>query len=425
MLYLSLAPIEGKFPHNLAGWGAPERIEPAPRRVRRGELLPTLAELRLSDLVDIAIVATLIWVGIVWLRASRARMGVMGLSAIAALFLLARGLDLELTTLLLQGFFAVAALVLVVVFQDDLRRLFEGIAVWGLRRAAPHAPPDVEQALVRVAFQLAQAKIGALIVLPGREPLDRHLDGGVFLDGRCSEPILLSLFDPGSPGHDGAVLVRANKVVRFGVHLPLSTDWDRLGRSGTRHASALGLAERSDAFCLVVSEERGEVSVAQAGSIDRIDSPEALSDRLRDFTGRYSRQAAPQGLSEWATRIRSRWREGVAALAAAAGLWYIAVPGAAIEKAERAVPVVVENLPDGYRLVEVEPEAVSVRFEGRRRDLVLAGGDDLSIRIDAFLAQLGRRTFQISIDQVRSPVTIRALSVDPERVRIVVEREGP
>jgi DNA integrity scanning protein DisA with diadenylate cyclase activity len=383
-----------------------------------------LAGLRLSDLVDIAIVATLIWVGIVWLSASRARMGVLGLSAIAALFLLARGLDLELTKMLLQGFFAVAALVLVVVFQDDLRRLFEGIAVWGLRRAAPHAPPDVEQALVRVAFRLAQAKIGALIILPGREPLERHLDGGIYLDGRCSEPLLQSLFDPGSPGHDGAIVVRANKVVRFGVHLPLSTDWDRIGPGGTRHAAALGLAERSDAFCIVVSEERGEVSLAHAGCIDGVDTPEELAGRLHDFIGRFARQAAPQGAAEWVARIRSRWREGAVALAVAMGLWYVAVPGAAIEMAEREVPVVVENLPDGYRLVAVEPAEVNVRFEGRRRDLVLAGGGELSVRIDAFLAQLGRRTFQISIDQVRSPEAIRAVGIDPERVRIVVEREA-
>lgn len=386
--------------------------------------MTTLAELRLSDLVDIAIVATLVWVGIVWLKASRARMGVLGLSAIAALFLLARGLDLQLTTLLLQGFFAVAALVLVVVFQDDLRRLFEGIAVWGLRRAAPRAPPDVEQALVRVAFRLAQSKIGALIVLPGREPLERHLEGGIYLDGRCSEALLFSLFDPSSPGHDGAIVVRANKVLRFGVHLPLSTDWEGIGSGATRHAAALGLAERSDALCLVVSEERGEVSIAHMGRIEGVDSADELASRLRAFIGGSSQPAAPGTVGVWATRVRARWREGMMALAAAIGFWYVAVPGAAFETVSRMVPVLAENLPDGYRLVSVEPAEVSVRFEGRRRDLVLAGGSDLSVRIDAFLAQLGRRTFQISLDHVRSPDSIRPVGIDPERVRIVIEREG-
>ena len=162
-----------------------------------------LAELRLADLIDILIVASLIWFVIAWFRTSQARLALMGLAALGVLFGLARGLDLQLTTSLLQGFFAVLAVMLVVVFQEDLRRLFEAIAVWGLRRGAPHPPPDVERALVRSLFQLAQGRVGALVILPGREPLDRHLDGGVHLDGRLSEQLILSLFDPQTPGHDG------------------------------------------------------------------------------------------------------------------------------------------------------------------------------------------------------------------------------
>ena len=186
-----------------------------------GRTVLTLGELRAGDLLDILLVATLIWLVISWFRTSRARLALVGLAALAVLFGLAQGLNLQLTTLVLQGFFAVIAVMLVVVFQDDLRRLFEGIAVWGLRRGAPHPPPDVVQSLVGVMMQLAQNRIGALLVLPGREPLERHVDGGIHLDGRLSEPLLLSLFDPASSGHDGAIVVRANKVVRFGAHLPL------------------------------------------------------------------------------------------------------------------------------------------------------------------------------------------------------------
>ena len=381
-------------------------------------MLTTLGDLRLNDLVDIAIVAMLFWLGIAWFRHSRARLALLGLSALGVLFLVARALELRLTTWLLQGFFAVAALMLIVVFQDDLRRLFEGIAVWGLGRGAPHPPPDVERVLVRVSFRLAQAKIGALIVLPGREPLERHLEGGMYLDGRLSEALLLSLFDPGSLGHDGAVIVRANKVVRFGVHLPLSTDWDRIGQGGTRHAAALGLAERSDAYCLVVSEERGEVSVAHAGEIGRVATPERLALDLRGFIERSTRSATPDGVGELFARASVHWREGVLALGVAAGLWYVAIPGAAIETASLPVPVVVENMPEGYHLVKVEPERVQVRFEGRRRDLYLAGSSDVSIEIDALLAQLGRRTFTLSLDQVRSPESIRPVGIALEKVRL-------
>ena len=381
-----------------------------------------LAELRLTDLIDILIVASLIWFVIAWFRTSRARLALMGLAALGALFGLARGLDLQLTTSLLQGFFAVLAVMLVVVFQEDLRRLFEGIAVLGLRREAPHPPPDVERALVHSLFQLAQRKVGALVVLPGREPVDRHLEGGVHLDGRLSEELILSLFDPQTPGHDGGVLVQGNRVARFGVHLPLSTDWDRLGAGGTRHAAALGLAERCDAMCLVVSEERGEVSVAQGGELRQVSSAEDLALALQGFIVRSTRSAGPSDLPDLVAKLRSGWREGLLALGLAASIWYVAVPGGTVEIIERRVPVRVENLPAGYELISVKPADVSLRLEGPRRALYMAGSNDLFVRLDAILVRLGRRTFPLELDQVQSPESLRVLSLDPSKVWLSVRK---
>jgi diadenylate cyclase len=400
------------------------RPVPIAMRRRRKRNLPLLAELRLTDLIDILIVASLIWFVIAWFRTSQARLALMGLAALGVLFGLARGLELQLTTSLLQGFFAVLAVMLVVVFQEDLRRLFEGIAVWGLRRGAPHPPPDVERALVRALFQLAQAKVGALVILPGREPLDRHLDGGIHLDGRLSEQLILSLFDPQTPGHDGGVLVHGTRVSRFGVHLPLSTDWDRLGGGGTRHAAALGLAERCDAMCLVVSEERGEVSIAQDGEIQGVATAEDLALALKRFIGHSTRSAGPSGLEDLVGRLRAGWREGLVALGLATSVWYVAVPGGAVETMERRVPVKVENLPEGFELVAVEPADVAIRLEGPRRDLYMAGSDDLFVRVDALLVQLGRRTFALELDQIESPEGIHALSVEPAKVKISVKRSS-
>jgi uncharacterized protein (TIGR00159 family) len=385
--------------------------------------VPFLGELRPSDVFDIAIVSALLWLLIAWLRTSRARLALVGLAAIAVLFAVARGFELALTTLLLQGFFAAVALMLVVVFQEDLRRLFEVIAVWALRRGAPRPPPEVERVLVRTVFRLAAAKIGALIVLPGREPLERHLEGGVYLDGRISEPLLLSLFDPATPGHDGAVVLRANKVSRFGVHLPLSTDWDQLGGLGTRHAAALGLAERSDALCLVVSEERGHVSIAHAGRLTRVDGRDGLANALHAFVDRTATRFTPRGPRELLSQMRSHWREGLAAVAGAILLWTLTVPGSTIETFERPVPVVVENLPEGYALLGVDPPEVEVRFQGQRRDRYLARAAEVSVHVDALLVKLGRRTFSISLDQVQAPDSLRVIAIDPNKVKLSVE--GP
>ena len=382
-------------------------------------MLPTLAEIRVSDVIDVAIVAALLWMGIVWLRAARARIALLGLGLLAALYGVVQWLEFQLTSWLLQGFFAVVVVVLVVVFQDDLRRLFERIAIWGLRRQAPRLAPTLVDTLVRACAELASTRTGALIVLSGREPLERHLDGGTFLRGRVSEPLLRSLFDASSPGHDGAVILEGQTVTRFGVHLPLSSDWDRLEGCGTRHAAALGLAERADALCIAISEERGTISLVRDGEIVVARGTDQLATALQQFVSRSERDRGRlRGLP--VRQGLARWGEGAAAVAMAATLWLVTVPGATVARETRFVPVVVENLPAGFELAAVHPPEIEVVVEGRRRDLVLAGS--LEVQLDALLVQLGRRTFEISQEQVAHPSGLHIARVHPPKVRLDVKR---
>ena len=250
--------------------------------------------------------AALLWAGIVWLQRTRARLAMLGVGIVGVVYLVASRLGLQLTAWILQGFVAVFVFVVVVVFQDDLRRLFEQIAVWGLRRRPTTSPPQVVDILTRSVARLARTRTGALVVLPGLDPLDRHIEGGIELGARISEPLLLSLFDASSPGHDGAVLVEGDRATRFAVHLPLSTDRGQLGQGGTRHAAGLGLSERADALCVVVSEERGTVSVARDGLLRVLPQPEALASELHSFIAATSPSEAP--LARWRGLV-SRWRE--------------------------------------------------------------------------------------------------------------------
>jgi diadenylate cyclase len=382
------------------------------------------ANLRLSDLADVAIVAILLWMLIVWLRTTRARFAAVGLAILAGLYLVVQQFELQLTVWLFQGFFAAVVLVLVVVFQDDLRRLFERIAVAGMLRRQPRAGPDVIDKIARAVEELARSHTGALIVVPGRDPLDRHVQGGTYLRGRASEALLLSLFDPHSIGHDGAVMIEGNDVTRFEVHLPLPVDADARTQGGLRHAAALGLSERSDALCIVVSEERGTVSVAQNGRLRTLVRPESVAAELRRFL--HSAQPAQReaGMTTYLRAAPAHWREGILAFAMALVLWLAFVPGDSIVSVAFAVPVRVENLPQGYELREVDPPQVEVTLTGRRRDLYLAKPGQVEVRIDALLVQLGRRTFEVSPELVEHPRALSVVSVTPERVRVQVSREG-
>jgi len=377
--------------------------------------------LRGVDVLDIVIVSGLCWVGIAWVREARARVALAGVAIIALLFAAAQWLDLRLTTSLLQGFIAVAALILVVIFQDDLRRFFEGITLWVVRNATPRPSADLIDELATLCFRLAERRIGSLFVFPGREPLERLLAGGQYLDGRVSEPLLLSLLDTGTPGHDGAILIRGGKVVRFGVHLPLSTEWSEIGAGGTRHAAALGLAERSDAFCLVVSEERGEVSVAWRGRLTRVRDTDALRALFEKFLTRTAKRRRENWIESRLLLARRHWREGVVAAAMATGLWVHTVPGAMVERSSKAIPVVIENVPDGYRVASIEPSQVDVEFQGLRRDLVMAPAEDFQVRVDGELVELGRRTFAVDAGHVAHPPELEIVGMEPVQVRLSIE----
>jgi uncharacterized protein (TIGR00159 family) len=383
--------------------------------------LRAFSELRISDAADVTIVALLLWALIVWLRNTRARFAVAGLAIVFALYLIAQRLGLQLTVWLFQGFFAAAALVMIVVFQDDLRRLFERIAVAGLRRRRPRPGPDTTDCVVDVTAALARARTGALIVLPGRDLLDRYLEGGPFLRGRLSEALLESVFDPHSAGHDGAVVLEGNEVSRFGVHLPLSADTAALGRGGTRHAAALGLCERTDALCIVVSEERGTLSVAQSGQLREVDGAglrQALADHIRTSNPvRRRSEAAP-----WLLDAPAHWREGLLAGALALSMWAVLVPEEAAVSMGFAVPVQVANLPDGYEVAGVEPEEVRITLSGPRRNVTLANPANVRIRIDGQPIELGRRTFEISAEAVEHPDHLQIVTVSPARVKLRVTR---
>ena len=368
-----------------------------------------------TDLVDIAVVGLLLWGLVAWTRRVHTRMALLGLAFLGVFYLIAQQFELQLTAWIFQGFFAVLVVVVVVVFQDDLRRLFEQIATLGLRRKAPRPDRSHLGRLIRGLHQLAAKRRGALVVLPGREPIERHLQGGVPLDAEISEELLDSLFDPGSAGHDGALVMDENKIARFGVHLPLSENRDELKGGSTRHAAALGLAERSDALCLVVSEERGTIGIAARGQLEVLDDPGDLLDRIQDHLQH-------TGTEVKVRRAGRRLVEGLLSFALALGAWLVFVPGAMFEETVLQVPIAVEHMPEGYMLEDVKPPAVEIAVTGSRRAMFWASNADFQVVIDAKLVEWGRRTFEVSAQSVRHATGLQVKSVEPEKVRLTVHK---
>ncbi|MDX2171426.1 MAG: diadenylate cyclase [Deltaproteobacteria bacterium] len=385
---------------------------------------PVLAQVRdltLADGLDIALVTVFFYSAIVLVRRTQARLVAAGVLVLVGLYIVARALDLRLTTGLLQGFFAVFLIMLVVIFQEELRQAFERLALWGLRRKLDRVPSyGTAEVLVACAADFARDHIGALIVLAGRQPIDRHLHGGVPLGGAVSEPLLKSLFDRHSPGHDGAVIISKDRVERFSTHLPLSTDFQQLRGVGTRHCAGLGLAERTDALCLIVSEERGGIAVAQQGQLRHLSGAAELEGVLHAF----QRAVAPPTSSRSliASALLENWAEKIASLVLVVGLWMLFVPGSRPATEAFPINVKVVNVPPGYELESIEPEQVTAILTGQRRNFYLFDPGRVDVTVDATLARYGRRTFAVSENQITHPSELTVDDVEPESVRLRFRR---
>jgi diadenylate cyclase len=239
---------------------------------------------RLRDAVDIFVVAVVLYRVFVMFKETRAVQMILGLGGLMAASFLARRFELYSTSWLLENFWSFWALALIVLFQPELRRalaqigqsrLFQGMAM-AAREQQGHILDDV----VKAADALAAKRIGALVVLERSTGLRNYAELGVPLDALVSADLLVSLFLPYSPLHDGAVFVRGTRVVAAGCFLPLSRN-TQLGRAmGTRHRAALGLAEETDAVVLVVSEETGRISLAVGGHMETPLDRESLRRRL-------------------------------------------------------------------------------------------------------------------------------------------------
>jgi diadenylate cyclase len=275
-------------------------------------------------------------------------------------------------------------------------------------------------AIVSAAAMMSSNRIGALIVLRGKEPLERHVTGGVPLHGQVSEPLLLSLFDPTSPGHDGAVLIDGGVITRFAVHLPLSTHVKENARQGTRHTAALGLAERSDALVVVVSEERGTISVARAGSLEPLESLGELERRLTDFF----RDVTPQQHVPWQKRLFARnLPEKALSLAIAIGAW-LAVFGYEGETAARtySVPVVYSDIPEGWMIEEPKPHEVRVTVAAPSGAFQLLRPEDLSFRLDTGELRPGSQAVVLNEQSLSLPTGFSVHRIDPRQVMLVAHR---
>jgi diadenylate cyclase len=317
--------------------------------------------MRWQDAVDFAVLAVALYLLLVWGREARALRTFLGVLSLRVGGFAARQADLPVTAWVLDTASVVAVVLVLVVFQREIRRsLTRFDAPHRLARTPPERADGSLRAIVGAAFGLAEARRGALIVIVRHDPVEEWLTGGVPLGGEVSAEILEAIFRKVSPVHDGAAVVQGGRIARVAAILPLSEAESMPGAFGTRHRAAMGLSERCDATVIAVSEERGAITLFEEGIARGMATREELVRELQVLLiPQTQRSHAVSRLLTENTRLKA------AALGLAAAIWgLLSLSGGTTVRAVLA-PVELTNVPPGLRVVEQSASAIEVRVRGR------------------------------------------------------------
>lgn len=248
--------------------------------------------IQVIDIVQIALIAWLVYRMILWMKNTRAYTLLRGILFILGFVVIANLLKMEVIVWLMGNLSVVAFTAIVIIFQPELRKALEQMGhsnfVKSLmvinrspeenKRFSDHTVSE----LVRACFEMSEVKTGALIVLERETHLYEYENTGIPLDAVVSSQLLVNIFEHNTPLHDGAVLIRADRIAAATCYLPLSDNMDLSKKLGTRHRAGVGISEQSDCFVLIVSEETGAVSYAQNGRLHAAVSPSELRRALQE-----------------------------------------------------------------------------------------------------------------------------------------------
>ena len=246
--------------------------------------MESLTQLRWQDLVDIVLMSIIVYRLLLIIKGTKAAHMLIGLGVLLIASLLSRYFELYTVDWLIQSFWAQIVIAIIILFQPEIRR---ALAQMGETRFLHTLTPAEElkslEEIVRATIALANRKIGGLIAIERETSLKDFIEIGVSLDARVSKEILLSIFHPTSPIHDGAVVIKGNRIVAAGCFLPITMSPDISKSLGTRHRAAMGLSEETDAVILIVSEETGTISMAIQGKLETHLDMGTLRDTLTEL----------------------------------------------------------------------------------------------------------------------------------------------
>src|SRR5208337_1669205 len=379
--------------------------------------LAFLSSVRWQDIVDILINSYILLRVYILFQGTNAFRVLVGITSLWLAQEVAASLGLILTSWAIRGITAAAAIIIIVVFRNEIRSVLQvrniKTFLWGFPTREQHSPIDV---ITESVFQMAKKRIGALIVFPGNQDLGEAIHGGIPWNGQVSSEMLMSIFWPNGPVHDGAAIIKGEQVTEVGVLLPLSHRQDLPSEYGTRHRAAAGLSEATDALVVVVSEERGSVNVAKDGSLTLMLDSEMLARALKKHLNLPEISPARQRERERLKLVAA----GCVSLLIMGGIWFGFTRSQDTIVALN-VPIEYVNRPANYDILDTSVDEARLQLFGSSALIKSLGPGQVGVRVDLSKAAEGRNTFTITKDDIILPPGVSLNKIQPAIIDVTLD----
>ncbi len=386
-------------------------------------LFAILTNIGVPDILDICFitfVAYYLYKGFSGTKAFKALIGIVLLSGI---YLLAETWGLFLTTWVFQILWQVFVILLIILFQKEIRQMLERLNPLkkiGYRQG--NGSENWVDAFSEWVFDAARRKMGAIIVFERRELIFDLITKGVAVEGDPVPEILNSIFIKESPLHDGACLISNGKILKASCFLPLTGQENLPKKWGTRHRAALGLTEQSDACVLIISEERGEVSIALGQEIKKIENKDHLVRRITDLVLLSKESGHNHVMDKIKLRVIRRFGLKLAVFVFVFVLWLVLAGQQNFEKRVE-LPLMLKNIPPGLELSQPMDSTLSVTCRGLRKDVSLLTKNNITASLDLYSAQPGTRSYPITSGALNLPNgRINIVNIRPARIELTFEK---
>jgi uncharacterized protein (TIGR00159 family) len=370
---------------------------------------------RWQDALDILILTYIFYRLYLWLRKKKALRMVVAILALPLFYIFARWVDLPLSVWGLQNLWPVIIIVLVVIFQQEIREVLGNISFPSFFFGRPKGlTSKIIDKIAEAAFQMADKKMGGLIVLQRGDNLDELIREKTVLDAEINEDILISIFNSQSPLHDGAVIIQGGRIRYAAALLPLSKSTSLPKEWGTRHRAGVGITEVSDGECIIISEERGEVLLASKGKVEKKERKEDLKENLADLT--------PMGDTKdkekaWPKKIFEDIPIKALFLFLVCLLWVFVI---GIRQGEVGfnIPIEYYSIPQNLVIAGEPPKEVNVRLRGSQRLLSSIKPDQIRVRVDLSNAHKGTNQISLSETSMNTGPGISVTNFYPRNIRL-------